>query len=57
MGLVQIKAVKEVLLVRVVTGFLFDVDFQPSPEVFQTLDALVDDDFFSQQINGDEVHR
>ena len=57
MRFVEVKAIKQVSLVRVVLFFSRGLRLQAATKVVKALEALVDDDLFSQQIEREQIHR
>ena len=57
-GLVQIKAIKQVPLIRVVRDPRLLTDgFETTAEVLEALESLIDDHFLPQQVEGQQIHR
>ena len=57
MGLVQVKAIEQVSLVRVIDLFGGGVGFQASAKIVKALKSLIDHDFLPEEIKGEQIHR
>ena len=57
MFFVQVKAIKQITLMRVIRNHFGFTDIQASAEVFQSSKSLFDFHFFPQEVDREQIHR